>query len=99
MTLDRWMKRLATFCAGGAALLAALPALAAPLPETGWGMPRDVSVDGHLIDWLINVTSVFVVLLFVITVAWMLVACLKHGERHVAEYDHGNSKHSLTVAL
>src|SRR5262249_48226108 len=77
------------------AMLAALP----PKPETGFGMPHDASFDGHRIDWLINVTSIFVIIMFVIMCIWMLYACLKHGPKHTAEYDHGNSKHSVTVAL
>jgi cytochrome c oxidase subunit 2 len=78
-----------------ATLLAALP----PKTETGFGMPFDASVDGHRIDWLINVTSIFVVILFVIMCIWMVFACLKHNEKHTAEYDHGTSKHAVTVAL
>ncbi|HJZ85005.1 MAG TPA: cytochrome C oxidase subunit II [Polyangia bacterium] len=72
---------------------------APPKPETGFGMPHDASIDGHLIDWLINVTSGFVIILFVIMCVWMLYAALKHGRDHQAEYDHGSSKHSVTVAL
>ena len=78
-----------------ATLLAALP----PKPETGFGMPHDASVDGHRIDWLINVTSIFVLILFVITVIWMVYACLRHNTKHTAEYDHGDSKHAITVAM
>src|SRR5262249_26262384 len=36
---------------------------------------------------------------FVIMVIWMLYATYKHNEKHEAEYDHGSSKHSVTVAL
>jgi cytochrome c oxidase subunit 2 len=62
-------------------------------------LPRDVSEYGHHIDWLIEVTAVFTTLLFVIMVIWMLWACLKHNEKHEAEYDHGESKHSVKTAL
>src|SRR5687768_16190578 len=70
-------------------------------PESGWGMPRDVSADGYgsQIDWLINITTVFVTILFVIMCVWMLYAALKHNRSHKAEYDHGNSKHSVKTAL
>jgi len=78
---------------------ALLLALLVPQPEQGMGFPHDASMDGHLIDWLINVTSIFVVILFVIMVVWMLYAAFKHNQSHTAEYDHGNSKHSVTVAL
>lgn len=74
-------------------------ALSAPRPETGWGLPRDVSLDGWRIDWLLNVTMIFVVVLFVIMVIWMLLAVFKHGEKHQAEYDHGSSRHHIKIAL
>ena len=73
--------------------------LAAPLEGSGWGMPHDASLDGWRIDDLINETSVFVILLFAIMVAWMLWACFFHGERHPARYDHGTSRRSIAVAL
>jgi cytochrome c oxidase subunit 2 len=73
--------------------------VAAPQPETGWGMPRDVSLDGWRIDWLINITTVFVGILFVIMCVWMVYAAIKHNQHHEAEYDHGSSKRSVTVAL
>jgi cytochrome c oxidase subunit 2 len=82
-----------------AALLGAPAAFAVPIPETGYGLPRDVSEYGHHIDWLIEVTMVFVTILFIIMVIWMLWACFKHNEKHTAEYDHGNSKHSVKTAL
>ncbi|MBI3847443.1 MAG: cytochrome C oxidase subunit II [Planctomycetes bacterium] len=68
-------------------------------PETGLGLPRDVSVDGNRIDWLLQITMVFVAILFVIMVVWMFLACLKHNRNHQAEYDHGDSKHHVTIAL
>ena len=91
--------RLALIGAAAGVLALAAPAGAAPRPESGLGMPRDVSVHGHLIDWLIDITSVFVLILFVIAVIWMLYAALRHGPRHQAVYDHGSARHSITVAL
>jgi heme/copper-type cytochrome/quinol oxidase subunit 2 len=87
-----------------ASLLAAaiaLPSLAraAPIPESGMWLPRDVSIDGWRIDSLLKSTSVFVLLLFVIMVAWMLLAVFKFNERHQAQYDHGNSRNSVAIAL
>jgi cytochrome c oxidase subunit 2 len=68
-------------------------------PEKGWNLPFDASVDGHRIDWLIQITGVFVLIMFVIMCVWMLYASLKHREGHTADYDHGNSRHSIKVAL
>jgi len=72
---------------------------AAVQPESGLGLPRDVSQNGHLVDWLMNITSVFNFILFAIMCVWMGWACFKHNRHHPAEYDHGNSKHSVTIAL
>lgn len=69
-------------------------ARAAPTPEPGFGLPRDVSTEGWRIDWLINVTLVAVSVLFAIMVVWMLWACLRHGRAHEANYDHGVSRRS-----
>jgi cytochrome c oxidase subunit II len=84
--------------AAGAMVLPSL-ALAAVQPEAGIGLPRDVSVDGYRIDWLMNVTHVFNIILFAIMCVWIAWACLKHNRNHVADYDHGSSKRSVTVAL
>ena len=87
------------------AALTALPAIAAavPQPESGYGMPRDVSLEGHRIDFLINTVTVPIVLLFVIMVAWMAIAMTAHREgRHKAEYDHGvgrkNAIHAVLIS-
>jgi len=67
-------------------------------PEAGIGLPRDVSVDGGRIDWLMNVTHVFNIILFAIMCVWIGIACVKHGRNHTAEYDLGSSKRSVTIA-
>jgi cytochrome c oxidase subunit 2 len=72
---------------------------AAVQPESGIGLPRDASVDGHRIDWLINVTTLFITILFVILVIWMLWACIAHGKHHKAEYDKGTTAHAMNTAL
>src|SRR5262249_18454981 len=54
----------AALCSGALALASAAVAGAAPLPEEGIGLPRDASVEGHRVDWLLNVTMVFVTILF-----------------------------------
>jgi cytochrome c oxidase subunit 2 len=82
-----------------AALAGASVALATPLAGNGYSLPRDASVDGWRIDHLLWSTSAFVILLFTIMVIWMLLAIFKFGEKHEAQYDHGSSKHSVTVAL
>jgi cytochrome c oxidase subunit 2 len=73
--------------------------LGAVQPETGIGLPRDVSLNGHLSDWLTNVTHVFNIILFTIMCVWMGIACLKHGRNHQAEYDRGDDKRSIKIAL
>ena len=75
------------------------PAFAAVQPGSGYGFPRDVSVDGWRIDWLINVTSIFVVALFAVMCLWMAWMVFFHGKNHEAEYDHGSAKHSIVQAL
>jgi cytochrome c oxidase subunit II len=95
----RFIIAAAGLAAGALVIAWVAVAHAAPQPEAGWGYPRDVSVDGHRIDWLLNVTSIFVGILFVIMVVWMAVAMIKHGPNHTAQYDHGNAKKQITVAL
>ncbi len=96
MTTKRFLVALATAVSASLALTGA--ALASPQPESGLGMPHDASRDGHRIDWLIEVTMFFVVILFVVMCVWMLWACLKHDKNHKAEYDHGNSAKQVRFA-
>jgi cytochrome c oxidase subunit 2 len=56
-----------------------------------WTMPRDVSEHGARIDSLIHTTLVLVAVLFVIMVAWMAIACLRHGRSHRADPTDGTS--------
>ena len=93
------MRRVMAVLAALSATLFATVASAAPVPEDGWGLPKDVSRDGHRIDWLINVTNAFVILLFVIMCIWMIYAVVKHNEDHKADYDHGDSKHHIAIAM
>lgn len=96
-------ERLSQAAAALAALVVttgAWSAFADPVPESSiWGMPKDVSRDGHRIDWLIGVTNYFVILLFVIMCLWMAYAVIKHNKDHEADYDHGDSKHHVAVAM
>lgn len=74
-------------------------AVAAVQRGSGYGFPEDFSVHGHRIDWLIEITGIFVLLLFVIMVAWMAYSMVKHGRSHTAEYDHGDTRHHVVIAL
>ncbi len=76
-----------------------LDVFAAVEKESGYDMPRDVSLDGHRITWLINVTMLFLVILFVIMIVWMAIAMFKHDESHPSEYDHGDAGKQVAVAL
>ena len=92
-------RKLASLLALAVTLLSSSVAYADPLPEEGLGMPRDLSEYGHRIDWLISVTNWFVVILFVIMVVWMVAAVVKHNKDHEADYDHGDSKRHVGVAM
>ncbi len=72
-----------------------------PEDTTIWGFkfPRDVSKEGWRIDQLIEVTSIFVILLFVIMCIWLFGAVFLYGEKHEALYDHGNARNQTLVAL
>src|SRR6266702_8088990 len=69
------LRRLGT---AAAALLLARRAFAEPLRETHYGLPRDVSLDGHRIDELIHFTLVGSVLVFVVVAAVMVYALVRH---------------------
>ena len=84
------------------ALLATLPTIsgAAPLRGSGYGMPEDLSREGHRIDFLINSVSIPIALLFVIMVVWMAIAMVWHRQgKHQAEYDHGVGRHNAMHAV
>jgi cytochrome c oxidase subunit 2 len=82
-----------------AALALAPAAHGAPQPEIGWGLPRDVSVHGWRVDWLMNTTSVFVVIMFAVTLGWIVWACLRHGPRRKADYDPGSARPQVVKAV
>jgi cytochrome c oxidase subunit II len=65
---------------------------------------HDASEEGYQLDEMINRTSIFVLILFVMTVVWMFYSVLKHGPGHPAVYEHGADYKSwrwtaLTAAL
>jgi len=63
------------------------------------GLPFDASHDGWRIDWLIDITLVFIAVLFAIMVAWMLWACIRHNHKHRAVYSRGDSRRSIALTL
>ena len=98
MTSNRLYRRIAGLALGACSMFMATLAQAAPQPESGWGLPRDISQEGHRIDWLIQITGIFTAILFVIMCVWMVVAVVKHNKNHEAEYDHGNARHQVRFA-
>src|SRR6266567_4582458 len=78
--------------------LRARRAFAEPLRETHYGLPRDVSLDGHRIDELIHFTLVGSVLVFVVVAAVMVYALVRHRRSHATLYTHG-SRGSVGVLL
>lgn len=93
------MRKLSSLVAASAATLLASVAWAAPKPETRWGLPTDVSQDGHLIDTLLKNSTAAITVLFVIMVVWMAIACLKHNSKHQAVYDTGDHARGKGMAL
>jgi cytochrome c oxidase subunit II len=71
---------------------------AAPLPEHGYGLPRDVSYDGFRIDELIHFTLAAITVIFVIVAAMLLWSFVKHRRDHPALYSHGTGP-SIAVVL
>ncbi len=90
---------LGALLTGVCAVLFARAALAAPQPGTGISLPIDASAEGHRLDFLIGVTNGITGVLFIAMTAWLLIAGLKHNEKHTASYDHGTSKRSMFIAL
>jgi cytochrome c oxidase subunit 2 len=78
---------------------APMMAFAAVEPEKNWyTMPRDMSEFGHRSDWLIDITSVFSAILFIIMCVWMTIAYTKHTNGAEVEYDHGNGRKQILKA-
>jgi cytochrome c oxidase subunit II len=68
-------------------------------PTSWWRLPRDASVDGWRVDWLLNSTSVFVLIMFAATLVWILWAGFFHNHRHKARYDVGDARKQTVKAL
>lgn len=65
----------------------------------GYYFPKDYSKEGHRIDWLINVTMVMVIFLFVIMCIWIAWSMIFHDEKNTADYDHGSGRSHVLMAL
>ena len=76
----------------------AATAIAHAQPFLG-GRPIDVSLDGHRSDWLFDVTTISVTVLFVIMVAIILIATTMHRDKpgREAHYDHGIGRSHLLL--
>jgi cytochrome c oxidase subunit 2 len=61
--------------------------------------PPDASVHGYRVDWLMNSTSVFVLIMFIATLVWILWSSLLHNHKHRARYDVGSARKQTTKAL
>jgi cytochrome c oxidase subunit 2 len=91
--------------AAGASLcaLAGRAAAQAVDPTNGpFGRPFDASLDGHRSDWLFNVTTISVSVLFVIMVGILLWTSLVHSDKegNHAHYEHGvGRKHLVFTAI
>jgi cytochrome c oxidase subunit 2 len=88
------LRRLAGLALAGTARLAS----AAPVRPEGYGLPRDASVDGHRVDWLIRFTTIATTLIFLLVGAVLLVAVVRHRRRHRADYNPG-SRGSIGVLV
>jgi cytochrome c oxidase subunit 2 len=100
MTARRLLRAVTGLATSVGAVLTASIAMAEPQPESGLGLPRDVSADGHRIDWLMGFTNVLTGILFLIMVGWILYAAIGHNsKRHVAAHDHGTSRRSIFIVL
>jgi cytochrome c oxidase subunit 2 len=66
--------------------------------DAGPERPFDVSKSGHLSDWLFDVTTIGVTLLFVIMVGILLWVCFNHREgQNKAHYEHGIGRHHIIL--
>ena len=100
MTSMRW-KRLRLVLGGTAFALACLAgqALAVVQPESTFGMPRDASVYGKLIDDFIW-EGIYVDPPFIGVCVWLVwVALAYRDKQHKASYDHGSFKHPVAMGV
>lgn len=63
------------------------------------GRPRDISLEGHRIDSLVDFSNLWILILFGIMAAWLLAAAFLHREKkHEARYDPGTHKKAWLMA-
>jgi cytochrome c oxidase subunit II len=73
-------------------LLAAGVARAAPVPQQGFGLPLDVSRDGHHVDSLLWFTLAAIVAIYLVVLAGLIWTFLRHGRNHPARFDSGSRR-------
>ena len=79
-------------------VLAARAALADPLPEAGYGLPRDVSANGHEVDELLRFTLVSATAVFLVALAALVWAVVRHRGVRPAQFSHG-TRRSIGLVL
>ena len=90
--------RRASWLSGVVAALVGAGATAAPLPEHGYGLPRDVSYDGFRIDELIHFTLAAITVIFVVVAAALIWSFVRYRRDRPALYSHGTGR-SIAVVL
>jgi cytochrome c oxidase subunit 2 len=78
--------------------LAATVARAAPLPADHYGLPVDVSRDGHHVDSLLWFTLIAITLIYLVVLAVMFFSFARHGRGHRASFD-GGTRRSIGVLM
>jgi cytochrome c oxidase subunit 2 len=64
-----------------------------------FGLPHDASQHGWRVDWLLGTTTLFVLIMFLVTVGWIGWACLRHGRTHRAVFDRGSAAPAIVKAV
>jgi cytochrome c oxidase subunit II len=90
--------RRASWLLVGLAALVCGGTIAAPLPEHGYGLPRDVSYDGFRIDELIHFTLAAITVIFVVVAAALTWSFVRYRRDRPALYTHGTGR-SIGVVL
>src|SRR6185295_3725091 len=82
----------------GLAATGAVFGSATALAEEGYSRPLDVSLNGHLIDWLNTFCTWAIAILFVLMVLELGIAVFMHRDgKHKAKYDHGSTTKDLLL--
>jgi cytochrome c oxidase subunit 2 len=83
---------------GALGALGAATVRAAPLPEKAFGLPLDVSRDGHHIDSLLWFTLAAITAIYVVVLAGMAYSFVRHGRSHRAAFS-GGSRRSIGLLV